>query len=64
MIFKKVYIFSFAFQSAFQQYIGESNAQVPPHLVCPLSGKIFVDPVKTKGGCVYERRAIEEYLKT
>ncbi|XP_058643666.1 uncharacterized protein LOC131547244 isoform X5 [Onychostoma macrolepis] len=51
-------------ESIEKQYIGESNVQVPPHLVCPLSGKIFVDPVKTKGGCVYERRAIEEYLKT
>ncbi|XP_052420903.1 uncharacterized protein LOC127964667 isoform X2 [Carassius gibelio] len=51
-------------ESIEKQYIGESNVQVPPHLVCPLSGKIFVDPVKAKGGCVYERRAIEEYLKT
>ncbi|XP_059355964.1 uncharacterized protein LOC132095183 [Carassius carassius] len=47
-----------------EQYIGESNVQVPPHLVCPLSRKMFIDPVKTKGGRVYERRAIEEYLKT
>ncbi|RXN29067.1 bifunctional E2 E3 enzyme [Labeo rohita] len=46
------------------QYIGESNVKVPPHLVCPLTGKIFIDPVKAKSGCVYERRAIEEYLKT
>ncbi|XP_042587176.1 uncharacterized protein LOC109055439 [Cyprinus carpio] len=45
-------------------YIGESNVQVPPHLKCPLSGKMFIDPVKAKGGYVYERRAIEEYLKT
>uniref|UniRef100_A0A9J8BHY8 Uncharacterized protein n=1 Tax=Cyprinus carpio carpio TaxID=630221 RepID=A0A9J8BHY8_CYPCA len=51
-------------ESIEMQYIGESSVQVPPHLVCPLSGKIFVDPVKAKGGCVYERRAIEEYLKT
>ncbi|XP_016407679.1 uncharacterized protein LOC107739942 isoform X2 [Sinocyclocheilus rhinocerous] len=51
-------------ESIEKQYIGESNVPVPPHLVCPLSGKIFVDPVKTRGGCVYERRAIEEYLKT
>ncbi|KAK2905043.1 hypothetical protein Q8A67_006842 [Cirrhinus molitorella] len=47
-----------------KQYIGESNVQVPPHLVCPLTGKIFIDPVKAKSGCVYERRAIEDYLKT
>ncbi|KAI2660622.1 putative bifunctional E2/E3 enzyme R795 [Labeo rohita] len=47
-----------------KQYIGESNVKVPPHLVCPLTGKIFIDPVKAKSGCVYERRAIEEYLKT
>lgn len=59
-----MYLFIFAFQSVFQQYIGESDVEVPPHLVCPLSGKMFIDPVKAKGGYVYERRAIEEHLKT
>uniref|UniRef100_A0A8C1JMS2 Uncharacterized protein n=2 Tax=Cyprinus carpio TaxID=7962 RepID=A0A8C1JMS2_CYPCA len=47
-----------------KQYIGESDVEVPPHLVCPLSGNMFIDPVKAKGGYVYERRAIEEHLKT
>uniref|UniRef100_A0A673KKG5 UBC core domain-containing protein n=1 Tax=Sinocyclocheilus rhinocerous TaxID=307959 RepID=A0A673KKG5_9TELE len=41
----------------------ECDVEVPPHLVCPLSGKMFIDPVKAKGGYVYERRAIEEHLK-
>ncbi|XDV30505.1 hypothetical protein PO909_033425, partial [Leuciscus waleckii] len=45
-------------------YIGESNVQVPHHLKCPLLGVVFIDPVKAKGGHVYERRAIEEHLKT
>lgn len=37
---------------------------VPPHLICPLTKKMFVDPVKTKFGTVYERKAIEKFLKT
>ncbi|XP_071375493.1 uncharacterized protein [Centroberyx affinis] len=36
---------------------------VPPHLICPLTKRMFVDPVKTKYGRVYERKAIEEHLK-
>ncbi|XP_023268984.1 uncharacterized protein LOC111660082 [Seriola lalandi dorsalis] len=36
---------------------------VPNHLICPLTKKIFVDPVKTKHGAVYERKAIEKHLK-
>ncbi|KAM9307146.1 uncharacterized protein KZ484_000500 [Pholidichthys leucotaenia] len=36
---------------------------IPPHLICPLTKKIFVDPVKTKHGAVYERKAIEKHLK-
>ncbi|XP_041956466.1 uncharacterized protein LOC121715137 isoform X1 [Alosa sapidissima] len=43
-----------------------SDAQqsfVPPHLICPLTKKMFVDPVKTTYGTAYERRAIENYLK-
>ncbi|XP_062284218.1 ubiquitin-conjugating enzyme E2 R1-like [Scomber scombrus] len=36
---------------------------VPRHLICPLTKKMFVDPVKTIYGTVYERKAIEEHLK-
>ncbi|KAK0143774.1 putative bifunctional E2/E3 enzyme R795 [Merluccius polli] len=35
----------------------------PKHLTCPLSGRIFMEPVKTKYGTVYERKAIEDHLK-
>lgn len=59
-----LFINIFVFQPVFQKYIGEGNVQVPQHLKCPLSGKIFIDPVKAKGGHVYERRVIEEHLKT
>ncbi|XP_028254928.1 uncharacterized protein LOC114431579 [Parambassis ranga] len=36
---------------------------LPPHLICPLTKKLFADPVKTKCGRVYERKAIENHLK-
>lgn len=36
---------------------------IPQHLICPLTKKVFVDPVKTVYGTVYERKAIEEHLK-
>lgn len=36
---------------------------VPPHLICPLTNKLFVDPVETIYGTVYERKAIEQHLK-
>ncbi|CAL8331903.1 unnamed protein product [Lota lota] len=36
----------------------------PHHLTCPLSGRLFVDPVKTKYDTVYERKDLEEHLKT
>ncbi|XP_031174453.2 uncharacterized protein LOC116063676 isoform X1 [Sander lucioperca] len=36
----------------------------PQHLICPLTNKMFVEPVRTKYGNVYERKAIEEHLKT
>ncbi|KAI4786394.1 hypothetical protein KUCAC02_037146 [Chaenocephalus aceratus] len=36
---------------------------IPQHLICPLTKKMFVDPVKTAYGTVYERKAIEEHLK-
>ncbi|KAM9719397.1 uncharacterized protein ACNS7B_020239 isoform 1-T2 [Menidia menidia] len=35
----------------------------PQHLLCPLTRNMFVDPVKTVYGTVYERKAIEEHLK-
>ncbi|XP_006824496.1 uncharacterized protein LOC102809960, partial [Saccoglossus kowalevskii] len=35
---------------------------LPSHLVCPLSKELFVDPVKTPHGHVYERYAIEAHL--
>ncbi|XP_070849418.1 uncharacterized protein [Chaetodon trifascialis] len=37
---------------------------VPPHLICPLTNKMFVDPVITVSGRVYERKAIEKHLKS
>lgn len=37
---------------------------VPHHLLCPLTKKMFIDPVKTIHGTIYERRAIEKYLKS
>ncbi|XP_050974370.1 uncharacterized protein LOC127170455 [Labeo rohita] len=48
-----------------KKYVGPelSKTMIPPYLICPLSKKLFVDPVKTKAGMVYERRAIEAHLK-
>ncbi|XP_006822901.1 uncharacterized protein LOC102801018 [Saccoglossus kowalevskii] len=34
----------------------------PPELVCPLTGEMFVDPVRTPSGKVYERHALESHL--
>ncbi|XP_062291448.1 uncharacterized protein LOC133995955 [Scomber scombrus] len=36
---------------------------VPERLCCSITKKVFVDPVKTKYGTVYERKAIEKHLK-
>lgn len=36
---------------------------IPQHLICPLTKKMFIDPVKTVYGTVYERKAIEKHLK-
>ncbi|KAM4552700.1 uncharacterized protein PAE49_016089 [Odontesthes bonariensis] len=36
---------------------------IPQHLLCPLTKNMFVDPVKTVYGTVYERQAIEKHLK-
>ncbi|KAJ0055397.1 hypothetical protein NL108_016877 [Boleophthalmus pectinirostris] len=37
---------------------------LPEKLICPLTKKIYVDPVITKYNNVYERKAIEKHLKT
>ncbi|KAL6118287.1 uncharacterized protein ACO6RY_03117 [Pungitius sinensis] len=47
-----------------KKLVSPEKRLVPPHLVCPLTNKMFVDPVKTKYGTVYERKAIEKHLKT
>ncbi|XP_030597381.1 uncharacterized protein LOC115788488 [Archocentrus centrarchus] len=46
-----------------QKLVEPQKEFVPPHLKCPLTKKIFVDPVKTKRGAVYERKAIEKHLQ-
>ncbi|XP_038158603.1 uncharacterized protein LOC119794911 [Cyprinodon tularosa] len=40
----------------------EEKEFIPPHLICPLTKRIFCDPVKTRHGAVYERKAIEKYI--
>ncbi|XP_064197572.1 uncharacterized protein LOC135258200 isoform X2 [Anguilla rostrata] len=39
-----------------------SQAQIPSHLICKLSKKMFIDPVMTPYGDIYERQAIEDTL--
>ncbi|XP_061099790.1 uncharacterized protein LOC133129607 isoform X1 [Conger conger] len=39
-----------------------NKVQIPRHLICQLSGKMFIDPVSTKYGDVYERKCIEKEL--
>ncbi|XP_056128347.1 uncharacterized protein LOC130106303 [Rhinichthys klamathensis goyatoka] len=48
-----------------KKYVGPELQKIvtPPTLTCPLSHKLFVDPVKTTDGMVYERSAIEDHLK-
>ncbi|XP_034411784.1 uncharacterized protein LOC117746629 [Cyclopterus lumpus] len=43
--------------------VGPVPQFIPAHLICPLTKKMFVDPVKTVYGSVYERKAIERHLK-
>ena len=43
---------------------GSDQKDTPQHLKCSLTKRIFVEPVKTKYGTVYECKAIEEHLKT
>ncbi|CAN0424417.1 unnamed protein product, partial [Lampetra planeri] len=40
----------------------EEREVLPDHLVCTLTKKLFVEPVVTPYGTVYEHRAIEEHL--
>ncbi|KAA0715789.1 hypothetical protein E1301_Tti013876 [Triplophysa tibetana] len=51
-------------ESIEKKYIGDQDVHIPQHLICPLSKQMFIDPVKTKYGNVYERKAIEEWIKT
>jgi len=37
--------------------------EAPEYLVCPLSMEVFVDPVVTPNGKIYERQFIENWLK-
>lgn len=53
--------FSFVFN--WKTLVGPVPQFIPRHLICPLTKKMFVDPVRTVYGTVYERKAIEEHLK-
>uniref|UniRef100_A0A4W5S1H4 UBC core domain-containing protein n=1 Tax=Hucho hucho TaxID=62062 RepID=A0A4W5S1H4_9TELE len=48
-----------------QKLVGEELTKkfTPSHLVCSLTKKMFIDPVKNQDGTVYERKAIEKHLK-
>jgi hypothetical protein len=37
---------------------------LPAELTCPITTELFVDPVFTSDGQVYERKAIERWLQT
>ncbi|CAL8352949.1 unnamed protein product [Boreogadus saida] len=52
-----------SFNEKEQELVGSVGDNTPSHLKCPLSLRIFVDPVKTKNGDVYERLFIEKHLK-
>lgn len=47
-----------------KKLVDPGQQRVPPHLICPLTNKMFVDPVQTKYGTVYERKAIEKHVKS
>ncbi|XP_064844619.1 uncharacterized protein LOC135555798 isoform X2 [Oncorhynchus masou masou] len=49
-----------------KKLVGEELTEkfIPPHLICPLTKKMFVDPVMTKYGTIYERKAIDNHIKT
>ncbi|XP_029595400.1 ubiquitin-conjugating enzyme E2 D2B-like [Salmo trutta] len=48
-----------------KKLVGEELTKkfTPSHLICPLTKKMFIDPVKNQDGTVYERKAIEKHLK-
>ena len=54
---------SFTFIFCLKTLVDAVPQFVPQHLICPLTKKMFIDPVKTIYGTVYERKAIEEHLK-
>lgn len=41
-----------------------SGSKPPKDFVCPITGQIFCDPVTLETGQTYERKAIQEWLKT
>nr|XP_006817456.1 PREDICTED: uncharacterized protein LOC100368888 [Saccoglossus kowalevskii] len=48
-----------------QEILGSAEREaepLPSHLICPLTKELFVDPVVTPYGHVYERHAIEDHL--
>ena len=47
-----------------QQADPPSDASIPRELCCPLTLELFVDPVKTIHEQIYEREAIEDWLRT
>lgn len=48
---------------AMEKKLVETDKPLPEKLICPLTKKIYVDPVITKYQGVYERKAIEKHLK-
>lgn len=61
LLFYNVYFLCFLFY--FKKLVDPVPQFIPQHLICPLTKKMFIDPVKTVYGTVYERKAIEEHLK-
>lgn len=47
----------------FKQALTEETADVDDELKCPLTGKLFEDPVSTPYGHTYERKALLECMK-
>ena len=45
-----------------QELAGGEEAQGPTDLKCPLTGKLFENPVITPSGNTYEKEAIIEYI--
>lgn len=36
----------------------------PPHLICPITRELFVDPVSAEDGHTYDRAAIMQWLNS